>query len=84
MAGSLRDLVEHTQTTGDTVSKAAQELTRAAQSVSGNNDAISSTVSALAAGVSEQQKLLTEANHSIHDIASTIERNAAPSPSRCD
>jgi methyl-accepting chemotaxis protein len=76
MAGSLRDLVEHTQSTGDTVSNAAHELSRAAQSVSGSNDAISSTVSALAAGVSEQQKLLTEANRSIHDIASTIERNA--------
>jgi methyl-accepting chemotaxis protein len=76
MAGSLRDLVEHTQSTGDQVSTAADELTRAASSVSSSNDEISSTVMALATGVSEQQKLLTEANRSIHDIAATIERNA--------
>ncbi|MGI9591026.1 MAG: methyl-accepting chemotaxis protein [Myxococcota bacterium] len=76
MAASLRGLVEHTQSTGERVSKAAHELTSAAKSVSGSNEAISSTVQALAAGVSEQQKLLTEANHAIRDIASTIERNA--------
>jgi len=76
MATSLRDLVEHTQSTGDRVSQAAQELTRAARTVSGSNESISDTVQALASGVAEQQKLLTEANHSIQDIASTIERNA--------
>ena len=76
MATSLRDLVEHTQGTGDQVSKAAHELTRSAQSASSSNDEISSTVRDLAASVAEQQKLLTEANRSIHDIAATIERNA--------
>jgi methyl-accepting chemotaxis protein len=76
MARSLRDLVESTQSTGERVSKAAHELTRSAQSVNGSNDAISKAVAEVAAGVSEQQKLLAETNRVIHDIASTIERNA--------
>ena len=76
MATSLRDLVERTQGNGEKVSTAAQELTRSAESASGSNDEITATVSDLAASVADQQKLLTEANRSIHDIATTIERNA--------
>jgi methyl-accepting chemotaxis protein len=38
---------------------------------------ISTTVTELAEGVTEQQKLLQDANRGIHEIASTIELNAA-------
>ena len=76
MAASLRGLVEHVQSTGDRVSRAAHELTRSAEHVSVSNGEISSTVSDLAASVAEQQKLLHDANCLIHEIASTIERNA--------
>ncbi len=77
MAGNLRELVEHVQSTGDRVSTAAHDLTHVAQEVSGKNAEISSTVSRLALTVSEQQKLLQDATVLIHEIASTIELNAS-------
>jgi len=77
MAASLRELVEHVQSTADRVSRAAHELTRSVQHVSVNNTEISSTVSDLARTVAEQQKLLQNANVLIHEIASTIELNAS-------
>jgi methyl-accepting chemotaxis protein len=76
MAASLRELVENVQSTGDRVSTAAHELNRSAQQLSGENSDISISVTNLASSVSEQQKLLLEANHLIHEISSTIEKNA--------
>lgn len=76
MATSLRDLLEHVQSTAGRVSGAARELTRSAEHVDRNNGEISSAVSDLAQSVAEQQKLLYDANRLIHEIASTIERNA--------
>lgn len=76
MARNLRDLVEHVQRTGDSVSTAAYQLTRSAQGVSESTGGISSTVLDLARSVAEQQKLLNDANRLMHEIASALERNA--------
>jgi methyl-accepting chemotaxis protein len=76
MAANLRDLVEHVQSTGDRVSRAAHELTRTVERVSSSNGDISATVSDLARSVAEQQKLLHDAIRLTHEIAATIERNA--------
>jgi methyl-accepting chemotaxis protein len=76
MAASLCDLVERVQSTSTRVSHAAHELTRSAEHVSVNNGEISSTVQNLAESVSQQQAQLNEATRLIHQIASTIERNA--------
>jgi methyl-accepting chemotaxis protein len=76
MAESLRDLVTRVQTTAEQVSTAASELARASQYASDHNGKISHSVDALASGVAEQQKLLSDANRLVHEIASTIERNA--------
>ena len=76
MAASLRELVEHVQKTAEQVSRAAHELTRSAERVNGNNGEISTAVASLAESVAEQQGLLSDANRLIHEIASTVERNA--------
>ncbi len=76
MARNLRDLVEHVQRTGDSVSAAAYQLTRSVQGVSDTNGEISSTVSDLSRSVAEQQKLLNDANQLMHEIATALERNA--------
>jgi methyl-accepting chemotaxis protein len=77
MVASLRVLVEDVQATSERVSGSAHELTQYAKQVSGHNVNISTTVTELAEGVTEQQKLLQDANRGIHEIASTIELNAA-------
>jgi methyl-accepting chemotaxis protein len=76
MARNLRALVEHVQRTGDAVSAAARELTRSAEGVSTSNGEISAAVSHLARSVTEEQKLLNDANRLMHEIASALERNA--------
>ena len=70
MAARLREVVEHVQATADRVSSAAHELTLSAEHVSSHNAGISSNVSALASSVVEEQRLLSETNRQIHEIAS--------------
>jgi len=77
MARSLRELVGHVQNTADQVSNAAHELTGSAQRASQSNDHISATVTELAHSAEAQQKLLRDATRLIHEIASTIDLNAA-------
>jgi methyl-accepting chemotaxis protein len=76
MAASLRDLLENVQGTADRVSAAAHGVRRSAQGASDNNSEISATVAELARSVAEQREMLQKANRLIHEIASTIERNA--------
>jgi methyl-accepting chemotaxis protein len=76
MAASLRELVEHVQRTADRVSGSVRELGGAATDVNARNAAISAAVAELAESVAEQQKLLQRANQLVHEMASTIERNA--------
>jgi len=77
MAARLREVVEHVQATADRVSSAAHELTLSAEHVSSHNAGISSNVSALASSVVEEQRLLSEANRQIHEIAAAIELNSS-------
>jgi methyl-accepting chemotaxis protein len=77
MAARLREVVEHVQATADRVSSAAHELTRSAEHVSSHNAEISSNVSALAGSVVEEQRLLSETNRQIHEIATAIELNSS-------
>ena len=77
MAARLREVVEHVQATADRVSSAAHELTRSAEHVSAHNAEISSNVSALASSVVEEQRLLSETNRQIHEIATAIELNSS-------
>jgi len=76
MASGLRELVVHVQGTADRVSGAAAEVSRSAQSVDGHTGEIGSTVSDLVESVTEQQRLLHDANHLIHEVAATIASNA--------
>jgi methyl-accepting chemotaxis protein len=76
MVTGLRALVEHVQVTSDRVSQAATDLVRSTGQVSAGNTEISATVAELARSVTEQQKLLHDANNVIREIASTIERNS--------
>ena len=77
MAERLREVVEHVQATADRVSSAAHELTRSAEHVSAHNTEISSNVSALASSVVEEQRVLSETNRQIHEIAAAIELNSS-------
>jgi methyl-accepting chemotaxis protein len=77
MAARLREVVEQAQATSDRVSSAAQELTRSSEHVSSHNTEISSTVSALASSVVQEQVVLSETNRQIHEIAAAIELNSA-------
>jgi methyl-accepting chemotaxis protein len=77
MAARLREVVEHVQETADRVSSAAHELTRSAENVSTHNGEISSNVSALASSVVEEQRVLSETNRQIHEIATAIELNSS-------
>jgi len=76
MADSLRELVEGVQNAAARVSHASHALEESAQRASTGNDEISSAVGRLAADVSEQQKLLQDANRLMREIAEAIERNA--------
>jgi methyl-accepting chemotaxis protein len=77
MAANLRDVVEGVQGSANRVSQAAHELTRSAEGVRGDNDAISSAVASLADGVSDQQRRLGDGTRLVNEIASTIELNAS-------
>jgi len=76
MAAKLRDLVEQVQGINARVSLAAGELRRSADQAGSENGQISATVSELACSVTKQQKSLDDASKLLHEIASTIERNA--------
>jgi len=76
MTDSLRDMVENVQDTAAHVSTSAHALCNVAEYASDHNGQIAGTVDALASGVSEQQKLLQDANRLVHEISTTIERNA--------
>jgi methyl-accepting chemotaxis protein len=76
MASGLSVLLAHVQDTSDRVSQAAGELVRSTGQVSNGNEEIATTVSELALSVTEQQKLLLDANNVIREIATTIERNS--------
>ena len=76
MAASLRELVEHVQRTADRVSGSVRELGGAAAGVNARNTAISAAVAELSESVAEQQTLLQRGNQLVHEMASTIERNA--------
>jgi methyl-accepting chemotaxis protein len=76
MASGLSALLAHVQDTSDRVSQAAGELVRSTGQVSNGNEEIATTVSELALSVTEQQKLLLDANNVIREIATTIERNS--------
>jgi methyl-accepting chemotaxis protein len=76
MAASLRELVEHVQRTAERVARAARELSASTGGANAKNAAISAAVAELSQSVSEQQGLLHGANKLVHEIASTVERNA--------
>jgi methyl-accepting chemotaxis protein len=77
MAASLRELVEHVQSTALQVSTAAHGLTGSAERASAGNGEISTTLSEFSRGVEDQQKLLRDANTLVHEFSSTIELNAS-------
>jgi len=76
MASGLRELVAHVQGTAARVSDAASEVSRSAESAGGHTSEIGSTVADLVESVKEQQRLLTDANRLIHEVAATIASNA--------
>jgi methyl-accepting chemotaxis protein len=77
MLERLRDLVGHVQRTADLDSAAAQDLVRSAQALSARNESISSTVGGVADSVVQEQKLLSETNRLVKDIAQAIDLNAS-------
>jgi methyl-accepting chemotaxis protein len=76
MADGLRELVVHVQGTAARVSDAASDVLHSAQAVGGHTNEIGSTVTALVESVTEQQRLLHDANRLIHEVAATIASNA--------
>ncbi len=77
MLTSLRELVEHVQTTADRVSAAARDLSRHAEGARGGNEEISATVERVAKGVAHQQDLLQGTHGLIRDIAQAVEVTAS-------
>ena len=77
MAASLRDLVEHVQSSGDRLSLAAKELLQSAEQVDEGHGQISGTVAELSRSVADQQVLVARASEITKEIASTIELNAS-------
>jgi methyl-accepting chemotaxis protein len=76
MAASLRELVEHVQRTAERVSRSARELSASVEGANAKNASISAAVAVLSESVTEQQTLLQGANKLVHEISTTVERNA--------
>jgi methyl-accepting chemotaxis protein len=77
MLRGLRELVEHVQSIAETVSTAAQDLSRSTRESRSGHEEIAETVESVAKGVAHQQQLLEGAMRLIHDIAQAIEVNAS-------
>ncbi len=73
---NLRELVRRVQGTGDRVATAARELSGAIQRVREGNQDISTTVSDVAQGVTQQRELLENTAGLIRKSASEVELNA--------
>jgi methyl-accepting chemotaxis protein len=77
MAGNLSELLVSAQGNANSVTETAQDLLRAVDRLGVGNREIASTVTHLSDSVAEQQRLLLDANQLIHEMAATIEQNAA-------
>ncbi len=77
MASNLAALLGSAQGNANGVSETAQDLLRAVDRLGDGNRDIAATVTHLSDSVTEQQRLLLDANQLIHEMASTIEQNAA-------
>lgn len=77
MAARLGSLLEALQESGAEFSGEARELAGVAEHAGENSAAIGAALEALAERVSDQQQRLGDASRLVHDIASSIELNAA-------
>jgi len=76
MLAKLKTFVGHVQGNADSVTQAAQELTRDIQHVREGNEGISTTVSTAADEATHQRELLDRASALIQEISSEIELNS--------
>jgi methyl-accepting chemotaxis protein len=76
MLDSLRELVREVQATSEGVSFAAAHLATSSASISEGGEGICATVGEVAAGASEQQRLIADIARLAGDMASAIELNA--------
>ncbi|NNL85921.1 MAG: hypothetical protein HKP27_09725, partial [Myxococcales bacterium] len=76
MLDSLRELVREVQATSEGVSFAAAHLATSSASISEGGEGICATVGRVAAGASEQQRLIADVARLAGDMASAIELNA--------
>ena len=77
MAARLKSLLEALRNSGAEFSSEARELAGVAEHAGENSAAIGVALEALAERVSDQQQRLGDASRLVHDIASSIELNAA-------